>query len=104
MSNTARILLGLALGAVFGLTLAWFDPAVAKTAATIVQPIGRLWLNALQMTVVPLVHALSVRYVGVIQVPNLAEMKARSDAQIELARENPVPSTLGARTREQFKK
>lgn len=52
----------------------------------------------------PLVHALSVRYVGVIQVPNLAEMKARSDAQIELARENPVPSTLGARTREQFKK
>ncbi len=57
-----------------------------------------------ELTVVPLVHALSVRYVGVIQVPNLAEMKARSDAQIELARENPVPSTLGARTREQFKK
>lgn len=57
-----------------------------------------------ELTIVPLVHALSVRYVGIIQVPNLAEMKARSDAQIELARENPVPSTLGARTREQFKK
>ncbi len=57
-----------------------------------------------ELTIVPLVHALSVRYVGIIQVPNLAEMKTRSDAQIELARENPVPSTLGARTREQFKK
>ncbi|MBL0163688.1 MAG: cation:dicarboxylase symporter family transporter [Xanthomonadales bacterium] len=60
MSNTARILLGLALGAVFGLGLAWFDPAVARTVATLVQPIGRLWLNALQMTVVPLVLALVV--------------------------------------------
>ena len=60
MSNTARILLGLALGAASGLTLAWFDPALAKTAAIIVQPIGRLWLNALQMTVVPLVLALVI--------------------------------------------
>lgn len=60
MSNTSRILLGLFLGAIFGLALAWFDPAWAKTAATIVQPIGRLWLNALQMTVVPLVLALVI--------------------------------------------
>lgn len=60
MSNTARILLGLALGAAAGLTLAWFDPAMAKTAAIMVQPIGRLWLNALQMTVVPLVLALVI--------------------------------------------
>ena len=60
MSNTARILLGLALGAIVGLALAWFDPAMAKAAATIVQPIGRLWLNALQMTVVPLVLALVI--------------------------------------------
>lgn len=60
MSNTTRILLGLALGCVLGLVLAWLDPAWAKTAATIAQPIGRLWLNALQMTVVPLVLALVI--------------------------------------------
>ncbi len=60
MSMTTRILLGLALGAIFGLGLAWFAPALAQTAATIAQPVGRLWLNALQMTVVPLVLALVI--------------------------------------------
>jgi proton glutamate symport protein len=60
MSTTTRILLALAAGAVIGLALAFWDPAVATNAANIVQPIGRLWLNALQMTVVPLVAALVV--------------------------------------------
>lgn len=60
MSTTTRILLALAAGAVIGLALAFWDPAVAAAAAGIVQPIGRLWLNALQMTVVPLVAALVV--------------------------------------------
>lgn len=60
MSMTTRILLGLALGAIFGLGLAWVAPALAQTAATIAQPVGRLWLNALQMTVVPLVLALVI--------------------------------------------
>jgi Na+/H+-dicarboxylate symporter len=60
MSTTTRILLGLAAGAITGLALAWFDPALAARAAAIAQPIGRLWLNALQMTVVPLVVALIV--------------------------------------------
>jgi len=60
MSNTARVLLGLFLGAVIGLSLAWIDPALAGKVADFVQPVGRLWLNALQMTVVPLVAALVV--------------------------------------------
>ena len=57
-----------------------------------------------ELTIVPVSHLMNVRFVGIIQIPNLAEMKARSDAQIEMARENPVPPTLGARTREQYKK
>ena len=60
VSATTRILIGLAGGAVSGLLLAWFDPALAMRSADLVQPIGRLWLNALQMTVVPLVFALVV--------------------------------------------
>jgi len=60
LSNTTRILLGLALGAIGGLLLAWFDDSWAARAAGIAQPVGRLWLNALQMTVVPLVLALVV--------------------------------------------
>lgn len=37
---------------------------------------------------------MNVRYVGILQVANLAEMKARSDAQIDMARTNDVPTTL----------
>lgn len=70
MTATSRVLPGLAFGATIGLTLAMLDPAAAATAASIVQPIGRLWLNALQMTVVPLVVALVV--VGVTTATDAA--------------------------------
>ncbi|MET0654916.1 MAG: dicarboxylate/amino acid:cation symporter [Pseudoxanthomonas sp.] len=60
MKPTTRVMLGLALGAAIGLTLAWSDTALAAKVAAIVQPIGKLWLNALQMTVVPLVLALVI--------------------------------------------
>jgi Na+/H+-dicarboxylate symporter len=60
MSATTRILTGLIAGAIIGLSLAWFDSATGVHAANIVQPFGKLWLNALQMTVVPLVLALVV--------------------------------------------
>jgi len=57
---TARVLSALFLGAVVGLALARWHPAAAATAAAIAQPIGRLWLSGLQMTVVPLVLALVI--------------------------------------------
>ncbi|GAB2509161.1 glutamate/aspartate:proton symporter GltP [Pseudoxanthomonas sangjuensis] len=60
MSTTARVLLALLLGAATGLGLYFWDQNTAGTVAGIVQPIGKLWINALQMTVVPLVTALVV--------------------------------------------
>lgn len=57
---TSRILTGLFLGALCGLLLAWFDPLLADRAVALASPLGRLWLNALQMTVVPLVLALVI--------------------------------------------
>lgn len=60
MSTTTRVLVGLVLGAAIGMLLAWLNPALGEVIANLVQPIGRLWLNALQMTVVPLVVALVV--------------------------------------------
>jgi proton glutamate symport protein len=57
MSQTARILIallaGLALGTI-GIRLGWQD------AVAVAEPIGSLWLDALRMTVVPLVVALLV--------------------------------------------
>jgi Na+/H+-dicarboxylate symporter len=60
MSPTLRVLTGLVLGAISGLALAWTDADLASRVAALVQPVGKLWLNALQMTVVPLVLALVI--------------------------------------------
>jgi proton glutamate symport protein len=60
MNATTRVLIGLASGAVAGLALDAYDSALAVNVANWIQPLGRLWLNALQMTVVPLVFALVV--------------------------------------------
>jgi Na+/H+-dicarboxylate symporter len=60
MSSTARVLAGLLLGAVLGIVLTAFQPSLAADVASVARPIGDLWLNALQMTVVPLVVALVV--------------------------------------------
>lgn len=60
MSATTRVLIGLVSGAVAGLALDAYNTSVALSAADWIQPFGRLWLNALQMTVVPLVFALVV--------------------------------------------
>ncbi len=70
MSLTTRVLLALIVAAVSGLLLALWDPTFATRAADVVQPIGRLWLSALQMTVVPLVAALVV--IGVNTASNAA--------------------------------
>ena len=60
MSPTARVLAGLLGGAALGIVLTGFQPALARDVAAVAQPIGDLWLHALQMTVVPLVVALVV--------------------------------------------
>jgi Na+/H+-dicarboxylate symporter len=60
MSPTARVLAALLSGAALGILLTGFQPGLARDVASVVQPIGDLRLNALQMTVVPLVVALVV--------------------------------------------
>lgn len=60
MSATSRVLVGLAAGAAIGLLLVGWNPVLALQVANVAQPVGKLWLNALQMTVVPLVLALVV--------------------------------------------
>lgn len=70
MSAAAKVFLGLLAGAVLGLVLDAVAPAAAQQAAAIAQPVGRLWLNALQMTIVPLVMGLLI--VGVAQASDAA--------------------------------
>lgn len=70
VSGAAKVFLGLLLGAALGLVLDALAPTAAQQAAAIAQPIGKLWLNALQMTIVPLVMGLLI--VGVAQASDAA--------------------------------
>lgn len=60
MSQSTRILLALVVGLVGGIILAAIAPAAVEPTASVAQPIGQTWLNALQMTIVPLVFSLLV--------------------------------------------
>jgi len=59
-SGPVWVLIALLLGAGAGLLLAHYDAPLALDMAEVLDPVGRLWLNALQMTVVPLVTALVI--------------------------------------------
>jgi Na+/H+-dicarboxylate symporter len=60
MSQPARILLALALGLLLGIASAKWGSSWVANAVMIAEPIGGVWLNALQMTIVPLVVSLVI--------------------------------------------
>lgn len=59
-SPSTRILGALVAGLLLGVALAAWNPAAVPGVAGVAQPIGTAWLNALQMTVIPLVFSLLV--------------------------------------------
>ena len=60
MSQASRILLALVAGLIAGIALAGWAPQSVEPVASVAEPIGTAWLNALQMTIVPLVVALLI--------------------------------------------
>ena len=59
-SPSTRILGALVLGLLLGVALAASNPGAVPGVVGVAQPIGTAWLNALQMTVIPLVFSLLV--------------------------------------------
>jgi len=68
MPLTLQVLLALLAGLGLGLGIAGSDAAAAKTALAILGPIGTLFINAIRMTVIPLV--VSSLIVGVTAAPD----------------------------------
>jgi Na+/H+-dicarboxylate symporter len=60
MSQPTRILLALVAGLVLGVLLASFAAGAVPGVLLIAEPVGTAWLNALQMTIVPLVVSLLI--------------------------------------------
>ncbi len=60
MSQPTRILLALLLGILLGIGSVGLGGTFSAQAIAIAEPVGGLWLNALQMTIVPLVVSLLI--------------------------------------------
>ena len=60
MSQATRILVALVIGLALGIGVAAMSATNAATGILIARPIGTAWLNALQMTIVPLVVSLLI--------------------------------------------
>ena len=68
LSPTTRVLLGLGLGLSVGLVIAALAPTADSgwmRIVTVIEPIGTLWVNAIRMTVIPLIVPLLI--VGVVE-------------------------------------
>lgn len=60
MSPSTRILIALALGLASGIGFSLLDAGADATLPQIIEPIGTLWVNAIRMTVIPLLMALMI--------------------------------------------
>ena len=60
MPRTARVLVALLAGLALGIAASATDAGALRTLARVVEPVGTLWVNAIRMTVVPLVVSLLV--------------------------------------------
>ena len=60
MSLTARVLIGLLLGLAAGIAISLADGGAVASIPAFVEPVGTLWVNAIRMTVVPLVVSLLI--------------------------------------------
>ena len=60
MSQATRILLALVIGLVLGIASVGLGPVWVERSTAVAEPIGGMWLNALRMTIVPLVVSLLI--------------------------------------------
>ena len=69
MKESTRVLLALAAAIVLGVVISALQNATLIRAADAIAPIGTLWVNAIRMTVIPLVVSLLIT--GVASVSDI---------------------------------
>ncbi len=80
MSLTARVLLGLFGGLAIGVVLAPADAGIAATLVAWIEPVGALWVNAIRMTVIPLVVSLLLGSITASEASAVARVGGRAVA------------------------
>ncbi|MFN9263888.1 MAG: dicarboxylate/amino acid:cation symporter, partial [Acidobacteriota bacterium] len=84
MNLTARILAALLLGLTSGLLLASLQPTLLAPITTVTEVIGTLWMNAIRMTVLPLVIALLLSSVTSVADPATLQRVGRRTGAVFL--------------------
>ena len=77
-SLSTRVLLALTAGLVFGLLLSRADARIAGRIVAFVEPIGTLFVNAIRMTVIPLVVSLVVVGIAGADASRIARLGGRA--------------------------
>lgn len=79
-SLTSQVLIGLSLGLVAGILLGGVDAAWSDGVVAWVEPVGALWVNAIRMTVVPLIVSLLLGGIAGSGAGTLARVGGRAVA------------------------
>jgi proton glutamate symport protein len=87
MAMTVRVVIALVLGLAGGLVLRAYPTPTFPALVTVIEPVGTLWVNAIRMTIVPLVMSLLVVGVasGEMRVKicsDLSSIRVRVDRQL----------------------
>ncbi|MCJ7628800.1 MAG: dicarboxylate/amino acid:cation symporter, partial [Longimicrobiales bacterium] len=80
MSLTTRVLLGLVLGLAVGVFLAPADAGAPAIVVAWIEPVGALWVNAIRMTVIPLVVSLLLGSITSSEAKAVARIGGRAVA------------------------
>jgi proton glutamate symport protein len=80
MSLTAKVLLGLVLGLAGGVFLAPADAGAPAIIVAWIEPVGALWVNAIRMTVIPLVVSLLLGSITASDAKAVAKIGGRAVA------------------------
>ena len=64
MSATSRVTSALIAGLTLGVLVEWTGSRVGLALVNVLEPLGSLWVNAIRMTVIPLVVALVIRAIA----------------------------------------
>lgn len=77
-SPTFRVLIALVAGLAAGVGIAWSQHPTLLSAASAIEPIGALWVNAIRMTVVPLVVSLLITGIASSSTEGLGRIGGRA--------------------------
>jgi Na+/H+-dicarboxylate symporter len=78
MSLSNRVLIGAAAGLTAGLAIAAFRAPALFAVVSFVEPLGTLWVNAIRMTVIPLVVSLLIVSVASVDVGRVGRIGSRA--------------------------